>query len=141
MTEERPLTDENLSPDECWKLLGDDGIGRLATVVVDPVTAVPAPDIFPINYLVHENSILFRSAPGTKLMELAAQSAVAFEADARHGRTHWSVVARGHASRMLFDEKIEASGIVELEATHLSEKWNYLQITVDVITGIRFRQA
>ncbi len=141
MTDERQSTNEQLSPQECWKMLGDDGIGRLATVVVDPVTAEPAPDIFPINYLVHENSILFRSAPGTKLMELAAQSAVAFEADGHRGRKHWSVVARGHANRMLFDETIEASGIVDMHATHPSDKWNYLQITVDVITGIHFKQA
>lgn len=141
MTDERHSADERLTPEECWKMLGDDGIGRLATVVVDPVTGSASPDIFPINYLVHEGKILFRSAPGSKLMDIAAQSAVAFEADGHRGRTHWSVVVRGQASRILFDEVIESSGILDLEATHPSEKWNYLQIEADVITGIRFRQA
>ena len=141
MTDARKPVDEQLTPDECWNLLGEGGVGRLATVVVDPVTDIPSPDIFPINYLVHENSIQFRSAPGRKLIELAAQSAVAFEADGHRGRTQWSVVLRGHANRMLIDAEIEQSGIVELEVIHPSVKWNYFQIDVDVITGIRFQQA
>lgn len=138
MTGERQSANEHLSPDECWSILGASGIGRLATVVTDLATGSVTPDIFPINYLVHERSILFRTAPGGKLMELAAASAVALEADGADGSEFWSVVMRGHAARMLVDDEIEASGILELHTSHPSDKWNYLQVTVDVITGIRF---
>ena len=144
MTGEGQSVDENLSPDECWSLLGTSGIGRLATVITDPATGAVTPDIYPINYLVHEGSIVFKSAPGSKLIEMAGHSAVALEADGArgaHGEEYWSVVVHGHAARMLVDEEIEASGILALLASHPSDKWNYLRITVDVITGIRFIRA
>lgn len=132
---------DHLTPEECWNLLDQDGIGHLATVVVDAATGALSPDIFPINYTVHERAILFRSAPGGKLVDLTKQSAVAFQADGRHRRMHWSVVVHGHAERMGFDSDIEESGIRELHLTHPTEKWNYVRIAVDTITGIRFRSA
>ena len=141
MTGERPRADEHLTADACWSLLGTGGIGRLATVVTDRATGSVAPDIFPINYLVHDRSILFRTAPGSKLMELAEESAVAFEADGADGDEYWSVVLRGSAARMLVDDEIQSSGILELHTSHPSDKWNYLKITSDVITGIRFHRA
>lgn len=130
---------ENLSPEDCWGLLGKEGIGRLATAVVSPVSGAVMPDIFPIDYLVHEGAILFRSAPGGKLIDLTKQSAVAFQAGARDKRIFWSVVVHGNANRMGFDSDIEESGIRELHVTHPTDKWNYVRITVDDITGIRFR--
>lgn len=130
---------EQLTPDECWSLLDGEGVGRLATAVVDAASGAVTPDIFPINYRVHEGAILFRSGPGSKLIDLTKQSAVAFQADGRRRRVHWSVVVHGHAERLGFDSEIEDSGIRELQATHPTDKWNYVRIEVDGITGIRFR--
>lgn len=130
-----------LTAEECWKLLNKEGVGRLATAVVDRTTGNVEPDIFPINYLVHEQRILFRTAPGSKLIDLTAQPTVAFQTDGRRGRTHWSVVARGTARRMAFDSDIQESGILNLQSTLPTEKWNYVRIDVETITGIRFRGA
>jgi nitroimidazol reductase NimA-like FMN-containing flavoprotein (pyridoxamine 5'-phosphate oxidase superfamily) len=130
---------EHLSVDECWSLLGGDGIGHLATATVDVVTGAVKPDIFPIDYLVHNGAILFRSAPGSKLIDLAKQPAIAFQAGRRERRVYWSVVVHGTAERMGLDREIEESGIRELHITHPTEKWNYVRIEVDDITGIRFR--
>ena len=132
--------DEELSSLECWRLLENDGVGRLATAVVDPVTSVVVPDIFPINFHAHNGAILFRTGPGSKLIDLTAQPAVAFQTDGHRGRTYWSVVAHGHAHRLGLDSDIEESGILELQATHPTEKWNYVRIEVESITGIRFRR-
>ncbi|MEO8908449.1 MAG: pyridoxamine 5'-phosphate oxidase family protein, partial [Microbacteriaceae bacterium] len=96
---ENPVV-QHLSSEECWSLLNGEGIGRLATAVVDPVTGAVKPDIFPIDYLVHGGAILFRSAPGSKLIDLTAQPAVAFQAGRRDGRRYWSVVVHGQAERM-----------------------------------------
>ena len=52
---------EILENAECWDLLREHQVGRLA------VDIAGRPDIFPINYLVHGGGILFRTAPGTKL--------------------------------------------------------------------------
>ena len=57
----RNLPIENLSFDDCWELLANDMVGRLAIVVDEH------PEIFPVNYAVHLRSIVFRTAPGSKL--------------------------------------------------------------------------
>lgn len=130
----------DLSTTECWRLLAKGGVGRLATAVVDPATGNVEPDIFPINFHAHDGAILFRTGPGSKLIDLTAQPAVAFQTDGRRGRLYWSVVLHGHARRLAFDRDIEQSGILEAEAIHPTEKWNYVRIDVESITGIRFRR-
>ncbi len=132
---------EELSVDECWKLLEKDGVGRLATAATDPDTGEAAPDIFPINFHVFEERILFRTAPGSKLVDLTDQPIVAFQTDGHRGHRHWSVVARGIARRMMFDSDIQESGILNLHSTLPTEKWNYVRIEVETITGIRFHGA
>lgn len=132
---------EELSSDECWELLAEDGVGRLATATIDRATGNPAPDIFPVNFHVYEQRILFRTAPGSKLIDLTAQPAVAFQTDGHRGDTHWSVVARGTARRMMFDSDILESGVLNLQSTLPGEKWNYVRIDVETITGIRFHGA
>ncbi len=129
---------EELSVEECWKHLEKDGVGRLATATLDRVTGGISPDIFPINFHVFEQRILFRTAPGTKLIDLTTQPAVAFQTDGRRGHRHWSVVARGIARRMMFDADILESGVLNLHSTVPTEKWNYVRIEVETITGIRF---
>ncbi len=132
---------EELTVDECWKLLEKDGVGRLATATVDRATGEVTPDIFPINFHVYEQRILFRSAPGNKLIDLTVQPTVAFQTDGHRGRKHWSVVARGTARRMMFDSDIVESGILDLQSTLPTQKWNYVRIEVETITGIRFTGA
>ncbi len=51
---------ERLAPDECWDLLAQTNVGRLA-VLVDG-----HPDIFPVNYVLDGDSIVFRTGAGTK---------------------------------------------------------------------------
>ncbi|GAA3734876.1 pyridoxamine 5'-phosphate oxidase family protein [Leifsonia bigeumensis] len=141
MTDDSVSVTKELTVEECWSLLEEDGVGRLATATVDPATGAVTPDIFPINFHVFQQSILFRTAPGSKLIDLTAQPSVAFQTDGRHGRTHWSVVARGFAHRMMFDADIQESGILELQSTLPTEKWNYVRIEVETITGIRFHET
>ena len=121
-----PLTDE-----ECWSHLHSSGLGRLATAAKGIV------DIFPVNYLVHDAAILFRSAPGTKLVNLTAAPLVAFEVDGFDGRWHWSVVVHGRAQRLGNDEDIVESGIMNLESWSRTPKFNYVRITPTDITGRR----
>jgi nitroimidazol reductase NimA-like FMN-containing flavoprotein (pyridoxamine 5'-phosphate oxidase superfamily) len=128
-----PSTVEALAESECWKLLGSNEIARLA--VVDDRGA----DIFPINYLVKDEDIFFRSAPGTKIVSLTEHPGVALEADGTADRKRWSVVVRGEARRLDHDSEIEASGVQDLPTLTDSEKWNYFRITPRTVTGIRFR--
>ena len=131
---------EDLSAKECWRLLVTVPIGRLATAVVDAVTGELLLDVLPVNFLIHEGAIYFRTGPGSKLMEIASNDRVAFEADEHSGRVRWSVVVHGRGRRVMMDREIEESGVLDLEADHPTDKWNYVCVTVDSITGRRFRR-
>ena len=124
---------EELDPSECFRLLRRGVMGRLA---VRDETGV---DVFPVNYLVHENAVYFRSAPGSKLQRLTASPQVGFEVDGRRGSEVWSVVVRGVARRLDSDEEILASGISEEPTALGGEKFNYVRIRPEQITGRRFR--
>lgn len=119
-----------LSQEQCWALLGDSGIGHLA------LRAQPhGVDIVPIDYLVHEQQLYFRSAPGTKLIELTEHPHVAVQVE-RCRDAHWSsVVLKGRAERLAFDDEILASGISELLTSGPGEKANYVRVVPDAITG------
>src|SRR4029453_19307331 len=81
---------EVLDHDECLRLLAADEVGRLALVDGG------APVVFPVNYGLDGEAIVFRTAPGTKLA-VGPRGPVAFEVDAfdRTTRTGWSIVATG----------------------------------------------
>jgi uncharacterized protein len=83
-----------LGAHECLDLLGSVPVGRVG-VTID---ALPA--VLPVNHVVWNGAILFRTVPGTKLDAAAAGAVVAFEADA-YGATGapggWSVLVRGIA--------------------------------------------
>ncbi|SDZ42812.1 pyridoxamine 5'-phosphate oxidase family protein [Herbiconiux ginsengi] len=131
--EAAPSTVESLDMTECWELLRSNEIARLA--VVDDRGA----DIFPINYLVNDGAVFFRSAPGTKIVSLTEHPGVALETDGTAARKRWSVVVRGDARRLDVDTEIEASGVQDLPTLTGTEKWNYFRITPRTVTGIRFR--
>ena len=72
------------------ELLKRSQIGRLAVVVAG------RPDIYPVNYLVHEDQVIFKTAEGSKLTSVMTHHEVAFEIDGydegrrmRPGRWSW----------------------------------------------------
>lgn len=82
---------EVLAPAECWKYLKSSYIGRLA------VLNGTVPEIFPLNFMIVGEAVVFRTAPGTKLRALLTGAAVAFEADGMNAYATevWSVVVKG----------------------------------------------
>ncbi|MGB3304193.1 pyridoxamine 5'-phosphate oxidase family protein [Gordonia sp. (in: high G+C Gram-positive bacteria)] len=123
---------ENLSPEQAWELLGGSVIARLA-VSVDNY-----PDIFPLNIYAADGKILFWTAEGTKLSELAVNSRVAVETDAFTSRIGWSVVAKGHARILTTSAEIEAASKTPLDPWIPLPRTTYVEIDVDEITGRRF---
>lgn len=123
---------EGLSPQECWRLLSRARMGRIALHNNGGI------DIFPINFVATREQIFFRSAPGSKLINIAANPVVAFEADGRRTGHRWSVVVKGTAHRLDRDDEIEKSGVVRLHTETSPEKWNYVCIAPTSITGRLF---
>jgi len=65
-----------LAVHECLSLLRTTTVGRLA------IAGDEHPEVFPINYVVDRATVVFRTAPGTKLAALTAHRDVTFETDA-----------------------------------------------------------
>jgi nitroimidazol reductase NimA-like FMN-containing flavoprotein (pyridoxamine 5'-phosphate oxidase superfamily) len=124
-----------LTEDECWAALESTDFGRLAVRDGEDV------DIFPINYVVTDRLVYFRSAPGAKMIDLTRAPRVAFEADGATATQRWSVVIKGDAERLTFDTEIEESGVARLRSDAPSTKWNYVRITPVDITGRSFERA
>lgn len=126
---------EHLTTAQCWRLLQESSLGRLAVAGPGGV-----PDVFPVNFIVHDGRVYVRSAPGSKLMDIAARPDVAFEVDGADGVSHWSVVIKGTARRLDEDAEISASGIAELVSASPTSKNDFIAITSASITGRRFRK-
>jgi len=123
-----------LSVHDCWEYLHSASVGRLAVIAPGG-----APEIFPVNYLPEDGTVIFRTAPGTKVDAMAGGGVVALEADGLnvYGTIAWSVVLKGHPD------------IVDLEGRDLGpgrdpSPWEegtkdvVVRITPTEITGRRF---
>jgi nitroimidazol reductase NimA-like FMN-containing flavoprotein (pyridoxamine 5'-phosphate oxidase superfamily) len=85
----------SLTTNECLQCLATTEVGRLVVVVGGE------PQVFPVNYALDGDAVVFRTAPGTKL-EGTTRSAVAFQADhlSAGSVTGWSVVVQGIAQEI-----------------------------------------
>lgn len=128
---------ETLSASQCWEICRDADFGRLAVIVGDH------PELFPINYVVDHGTVVFRTAPGTKLDAALAGAPVAFEVDGfdpSSGKA-WSVVLKGSAERMASIEDVLASVLLPLFPWQGGEKNNFVRIVPTEISGRRFAIA
>jgi nitroimidazol reductase NimA-like FMN-containing flavoprotein (pyridoxamine 5'-phosphate oxidase superfamily) len=124
---------EHLATAECWRLIEAGSFGRLAVEGLDGI-----PDVFPLNYTVHDGSIYIRSAPGSKLMAIAVHPVAAFEIDGEDDGFHWSVVLRGGARRLAIDKEIRESGVRALVSSSPTGKHHYICVTPSSVSGRRF---
>ncbi len=124
---------ELLDADECWTLLHSAQVGRLG-VLVDS-----APEIYPLNYVVDDQRVLFRSAPGAKLRGLDRNPSVCFEVDSINevDATGWSVMLKGRADELHRPEDIARAEELPLRIWTLGDAGQWVQITAREITGRR----
>ena len=83
---------EIVSDDDCWDMLATQSIGRLAVSLDGQI------EIFPVNYGLDGDGIIFRTNAGRKFT-WSTEGEVAFEVDSVDERSHygWSVVIHGTA--------------------------------------------
>jgi len=121
-----------LSEPECWNLLSSVALGRLVTAVEGQA------EIFPVNFVVRNRTVLFRTAHGTKLVSAAVNNQVVFEADGFDAVEGWSVIVRGTARTLRTDEEIGKAGGAELLPWTATPKQHFVRIRADRVTGRRF---
>ena len=137
----------DLAGHECWELLREATIGRLAVVVGG------RPEIFPVNFVVDHGTIVFRSAPGGKLSgavghQLSGQqqsgrqadTAAAFEADGHDPdeATAWSVVILGQLEALVSVDPVTTAAL-PLYPLQPGPKPRFVRVVPDTISGRRFR--
>jgi uncharacterized protein len=123
---------ENLDSEECWQLLRSSSLGRLAVSVGDE------PDIYPVNFVASDGTVLFRTAEGTKLLELTVNKRVAFETDGVGRDEAWSVVVKGTARALEKQSEIDAANELPLRPLIPTLKYVFVEITPTRVTGRRF---
>ena len=130
---------EQLSESECWTLLRSVDVGRLATS-----TTHGGIDVFPVNHLVDQGSIVFRTALGTKLTNALGSTEVAFEAD-NAARTigeqpddPWSVVIHGSAELITLDTELFDTFELTVRPWHVSKKPYFVRLVPTFVSGRRF---
>jgi nitroimidazol reductase NimA-like FMN-containing flavoprotein (pyridoxamine 5'-phosphate oxidase superfamily) len=128
---EEPVT--ILSEDESWSRLGGVALGRLVTMFAGE------PEVFPVNYVVQDRTVLFRTAEGTKLFSAVASNTVIFEADDHDVTQGWSVIVRGRAKVLRTDAEIEKAERTQLIPWTATLKTHYVRVTPSEITGRQFR--
>jgi uncharacterized protein len=88
-----------LTEEQCWTLLRTHELGRLAFHLGDEV------HLAPINYAVDGETLLFRTAEGSKLLGVEMNPDVAFEIDEVDEQQARSVILRGVARHLGEDEE------------------------------------
>src|SRR5438309_2496840 len=95
---------QDLSRQECIELLRTKAVvGRLAFV------SEGLPVVLPVNYIADARSVVFYTAPGSKLTAVLSGAPVAFEVDDSQPLYHsgWSVLVRGTAHEVTDISEIE----------------------------------
>lgn len=121
-----------LSDDQCWDLLANAQVARLAT------SAMGSVDIVPINFAIDRHTILFRSPVGVKLLELTLNHEVALEIDAHNAVAAWSVVLKGSAHAITNPAEIAQAESVGLVSWVENTAPNWVRIVPSVVTGRHF---
>jgi nitroimidazol reductase NimA-like FMN-containing flavoprotein (pyridoxamine 5'-phosphate oxidase superfamily) len=117
----------------CLRLLAADEIGRLAVVAGN--TAL----VFPVNYALDGESVVFRTDPGTKL-EYGPRARASFEVDAfdRQRRTGWSVVATGRLEEVTRYDAATFERVRQLAVDPWAgSKAHWMRLVPDRMTGRR----
>jgi nitroimidazol reductase NimA-like FMN-containing flavoprotein (pyridoxamine 5'-phosphate oxidase superfamily) len=122
-----------LTEDECWEALLSSSLGRLA------VSVGGVPEIFPVNFIAADRRLLFRTSPGTKLIELTVNNRVAFETDGVGRDEAWSVVVKGTAAIIERQSDIDTADMLPLRPLIPTVKPIYVEIKPTELSGRRFQ--
>ena len=129
--EQDPIT--VLGDSDAWNLLSSVALGRLVT------SFGGQQEIVPVNFVTQTETVLFRTAEGTKLFTTVMNEKVLFEADDHTVAEGWSVIVRGTARVLSSSEEIREADKAVLMPWVPTEKLRYVRVTPNEISARRFR--
>ncbi|MGC5014281.1 pyridoxamine 5'-phosphate oxidase family protein [Streptosporangium sp. DT93] len=132
---------ETLDREECLRLISAGGVGRVA------FDDQGGPVILPVNYVLHEETVIFRTAvggpfdAGLRTGVEGVEFKIAFEVDqldavASRG---WSVLVRGGVHHLSTPEELAAAQATGVQPWAGGERTLYVRISATEITGRRIR--
>ncbi|MCH6231455.1 pyridoxamine 5'-phosphate oxidase family protein [Microbacterium sp. CFH 31415] len=124
-----------LSDEQCWERLRTQELGRLVTHVGNVL------DVFPVNYVVDDETLLFRTAQGSKLFELTVNDEVLFEVDDHTDTDAWSVIVRGRAHALDTSAEVERADGLGLRPWIPTLKYTYVRVEPTSLSGRAFQRA
>jgi nitroimidazol reductase NimA-like FMN-containing flavoprotein (pyridoxamine 5'-phosphate oxidase superfamily) len=119
---------EVLTMPECMRLVGTVPVGRMAMIDRGEIV------VFPVNHVIDQHVVAFRTAYGAKMEAALMRHVVSFEADAYDAEAHtgWSVVIKGRADLVTDDEdlaRLEASGLRPWSNPVARDTWVVIRAT------------
>lgn len=124
---------QELTKSECFELLAGEQIGRVA--MVDEL----GPIALPVNFVVDNHMVVFRTEAGTKLDIARIGGRVGFEVDGIDTATQagWSVLIRGEAIEVTEPTELASLRALPLRAWAPGLREHYIRILPAVVTGRR----
>jgi nitroimidazol reductase NimA-like FMN-containing flavoprotein (pyridoxamine 5'-phosphate oxidase superfamily) len=127
-----------LEREDCLRLLAATTLGRLA---VSPPEWRSQPVIRPVNYVFDPSSqsIVFRSARGSKFTALVLSGQAAFEIDGIEpsDETGWSVIVQGVAEEITSVPELRRLEKLGLRPWAPGDKPHWIRIRTNVVSGRR----
>jgi nitroimidazol reductase NimA-like FMN-containing flavoprotein (pyridoxamine 5'-phosphate oxidase superfamily) len=126
---------ETLSAAECQNLLAEHRFGRVA------VWSGEHPAVLPVLYGLLDGDVVFRTAPGEKLVAAALGHEVVFEIDAVEPARHtgWSVNVVGRVEQIVRRDEVERAAQLGLEPWAGDYRNDYVRLRTARLTGRRIR--
>jgi uncharacterized protein len=123
---------EELDRAECVALLGTQRVGRVALCEGRPL-------VLPVVFTLLDGDVVFRTAPGAKLISAALHHTVAFEVDEYYVESHsgWNVDVVGTAEEIVNPEEIARVRALDLPSWAGEVRDRFVRIRAESVTGRR----
>lgn len=118
--------------DACWGYLASQEVGRFVTAVDNK------PEVFPVNFVVDGESVVFRTAEGSKLWNLLTNDNIAFQVDGWDDEGGWSVVLHGSAEVVNDEEDLARFAKSPLRPWIPTSKPIWVRLSPGDLTGRQF---
>jgi nitroimidazol reductase NimA-like FMN-containing flavoprotein (pyridoxamine 5'-phosphate oxidase superfamily) len=119
---------------ECETLLATQRVGRVG---------LSTPIVLPVQYAMFDGDVVFRTAPGEKLIAAVLGRTVAFEVDDFDvsARSGWSVVVIGEAEEVTDRGELARMQELDLDPWAGELRDRFVRIHTDEVTGRRIDRA
>ena len=121
-----------LDREECEALLRTQRVGRVGLCTHRPL-------VLPVVYALLDDDVVFRTAPGEKLIAAALNRTVAFEIDAYDvsGRAGWSVIVVGTAEEVVTADELTRVRALGLQPWAGELRDRFVRIRTEEVSGRR----